>query len=244
LGGYPHSVPRGLPLQEKVALPDVPEVGIPSQLVERRPDIRSAEENLIAANAQIGVAKSLLFPQVMITAATGGGTTTINGNSFGQTFVSVLPQLVQQIFNAGAARAGVSGAEAAREEALLQYVQSIHQSFGDVSNALVAYERDRESVAADSLAMAAATDSLRLANLRYEGGVTSYLEVLVSQQNAYGAEIDLVQQQLAWRLSVVQLYSALGGGWQEPPPAALATPGHVTPALATPTPAMPIPART
>jgi outer membrane protein, multidrug efflux system len=223
-GGYPATVPRGLPLRDQIAMPEVPAAGVPSTLLEQRPDIRGAEQGLIAANAQIGVARSLLFPQFTISAAAGAGSTQINRAllgtaTYGQGFVSILPQIVQQIFNAGAARANVSGSEAAKEAAVLQYVQSIHQAFGDVSDALIAYDQDRKNTREQALYAAAAIDATRLANLRFEGGVTSYLEVLISDTQAYSAEIGLTQAVLTERLALVQLYKATGGGWQPEPQA-------------------------
>jgi multidrug efflux system outer membrane protein len=230
VGSYPSTVQRGLPLTDQVALPKVPAAGIPSALLEQRPDVRSSEESLIAANAQIGVARALLFPQFTITAAAGAGTAQASGVSLGpfvfpqtnlgQGYISILPQIVQQIFNAGAVRANVSATEAGKEAAVLQYVQTVHQAFGDVSDALVAYDKDRQAVREQTAYAAAAVDALRLANLRYEGGVTSYLEVLVSDTQAYAAQISLEQALLNERLAVVQLYKATGGGWQPEPGAA------------------------
>ncbi len=227
IGGYPSAIARGLPLNDQIALPDVPAAGVPSQLLEQRPDIREAEQSLIAANAQIGVARALLFPQTTISAAAGAGSVQTNGisigpftfpqSTLGQGYISVLPQIVQQIFNAGAVRANVAGAQAGEEAAVLQYVQSIHQAVGDVSDALVAYEKNREYVRAQTAYAAAAVDADRLANLRFQGGVTSYLEVLVSDTQAYSAQIALAQANLDERLALVQLYKATGGGWQLPP---------------------------
>ncbi len=131
-------------------MPAVPAAGLPSALLERRPDIRANEEQLIAANAQIGVARALLFPQFTIGISAGAGSTQVNGVAlgsllrtssstwYGAGFVQILPQIVQQVFNAGAARANVSESEAAKEADVLQYVQSVHQGFSDVSDALVA----------------------------------------------------------------------------------------------------------
>lgn len=230
IGRYPDAVPRGLPLDDQVALPDVAAAGVPSALLEQRPDVREAEENLIAANAQIGVARALLFPQITLTAAAGAGTAQANGSrvgpftfpqaNYGQGYVSILPQIVQQIFNAGAARANVAASEAGKEAAVLQYVQSIHQAFGDVSDALIAYDRNREYAIAEAANAAAAVDSTRLASMRFEGGVTSYLEVLFSETSSYGAQIGLAQANLDERLALVQLYKATGGGWQPEPQAA------------------------
>ncbi len=234
LGGYPSAVPRGLPLRDQIAMPLIPEAGLPSELLERRPDIRSSEEALIAANAQIGVARSLLFPQVTLQAAAGAGTVQVPFANFGQGYISILPQLVQQIFNAGAAHAAVGQAQAAKEAAVLSYVQSVHQGFSDVSDGLVDYDKDREITVASAENEFAAVDSARLANLRFEGGVTSYLEVLDSQTRAFSAEVQLSQAQLSERLDLVNLYQALGGGWQIETNAASPGPSPSSPASPSP----------
>lgn len=217
LGNYPNAIPRGAKLQDQIAMPDVPNTGLPSELLERRPDIRQSEEQLISANAQIGVAKSLLFPQVTINASGGGGSSQINGLWLGQGYLSILPQLVQQIFNAGAARANVANAQATKQQAVLNYIQTIQQAVSDVSTYLAQYQQGRIYTKEQADLTAAAVDSTRLAELRYEGGVTSYLEVLDSQTRSFTAEIDLAQAELAERLALVNLYTALGGGWQTPP---------------------------
>lgn len=228
IGAYPQRIPRGLPLGQQIAMPAIPAAGVPSALLERRPDIREAEEQLIAANAQIGVARALLYPQFTIGIGAGAGSTQVGGVGiasllghastwYGQGFIQIVPQIVQQIFNAGAAHANVGLSQAEKQAALLQYVQSIHQGFGDVSNALIAYDDDRTYTVAETANAAAAIDATRLANLRFQGGITSYLEVLVSETQSYGAEIGLVQARLNERLALVQLYKALGGGWQAEP---------------------------
>jgi multidrug efflux system outer membrane protein len=231
IGQNPGPVTRGLPLAQQIDLPDAPAAGLPAALIERRPDIKASEAALIAANAQIGQARALLFPQFTIGASAGAGSSQANNvglatllgkaatTTYGQGFVSILPQLVQQIFNAGAVRAGVGAAQAGREAALLQYVETIHQSLGDVSNSLVSYREARTSVAAQTINAKAAAESTDLANDRFEAGVTSYLEVLVSDTQSYSAELNLVQAQYLERNSLVQLYKALGGGWQEEPSA-------------------------
>jgi multidrug efflux system outer membrane protein len=228
-GGYPAAVPRGLSLAEQMTLPDVPPAGVPAALIERRPDIKQSEAALIAANAQIGEARALLFPQFTIGAQAGAGSTQANNvgiakllggavtTTYGQGFVGILPQLVQQIFNAGAAHANVGAAEAGKEAALEQYIQTIHQSLGDVSDAVVGYREARTSTAAQAVNAAAAVDSLRLADLRFEGGVTSYLEVLISATQSYSAQLSLVQARYNERATLVQLYQSLGGGWQPEP---------------------------
>ena len=219
LGGYPHEIPRGLPLNKQISMPDVPPAGLPASLLEHRPDIRSAEERLIASNAEIGVARALLFPQFSVTASAGAGSTQIDNFWIAGGVISIMPQLVQQIFNAGAAHANVGKAEAAKEEALLQYIESIHNAYSDVSDSLVAYKDDRRYAVDQAVVAAAAVESLDYANMRYDAGVTSYLEVLDSQTRSYAAQISLVQAELKTRLDLVQLYKALGGGWQPEPPA-------------------------
>ena len=224
LGNYPGSIPRGLPLQSQVAMPAVPSAGLPSALLEQRPDIRASEENLIAANAQIGVARALLFPQFTIGAAAGAGTAQINGVNYPESAISILPQIVQQVFNTGAAHANVTKSQAAKEQAVLEYVQSIHQGVGDVADALIAYDLNRKYAVAQAANSAAALKSLQLANIRYVNGQTSYLEVLDSESRAYEAEIAQSQGELAERLALVQLYHATGGGWQPEPVAAEPSP--------------------
>jgi outer membrane protein, multidrug efflux system len=220
IGNYPAAIPRGLDLRQQIAMPEVPATGLPVQLLERRPDIRAAEEELIAANAQIGVARALLFPQISIGASAGAGSAQANGLWFGQGYVSIIPSLVQQIFNAGAARANVASAQAAKQAAVLSYIQSIHQGYSDVSDSLVAYNKNRAFTKEQTALTFAAVDSTRLAQMRYEGGVTSYLEVLDAETRSFAGEINLAQAELSERLALVQLYAALGGGWQpEPIPA-------------------------
>lgn len=238
MGQYPHAVARGLPLAAQIDLPAQAQAGLPSALLEQRPDVRASEEALIAANAQIGVARALLFPQVTVTAATGAGSAQANGlsipavtlpggktlgpinfsqSNYGQGYVSILPQIVQQIFNAGAARANLSASQAGEEATVIQYVQSVQQAFGDVSDDLLSYQKYRENDVAEKANAAAAVDSARLAHLRFEGGITSYLEVLSSETQSYGAQIGLAQADLNERLALVQLYKATGGGWQPEP---------------------------
>ncbi len=227
IGGYPHPIPRGNRLLTQIAMPVVPATGLPASLIERRPDIKAAEASLIAANAQIGEAKALLFPQFTIASSAGAASAqavTAGGSripamvtTYGEGFISIVPQIVQQIFNAGAAHANVGFTEAGKEAATLQYIQTIHQDVEDVSNALVAYDEGRKTAVAQTAATAAALDATRLASLRYEGGVTSYLEVLVSDTQSYSAELALIQARYNERQALIQLYKALGGGWQPEP---------------------------
>jgi outer membrane protein, multidrug efflux system len=217
-GSYPAAIPRGLPLSKQIAMPAVAAAGLPSQLLEQRPDIRASEENLIAANAQIGVARALLFPQLTIGTSIGGGLAQVNGvNYFPQGVFSILPQLVQQVFNAGAARANVTQSESAKEQALLEYFRSIHQAITDVSDALIAYDQNRKYAIQAAAASTAASKALDLAQIRFVSGKTSFVEVLVSETRAYDAQLDDAQAELIERLALVDLYHATGGGWQPEP---------------------------
>jgi outer membrane protein, multidrug efflux system len=214
LGRNPGSIPRGRSLVENPIPPTVP-AGLPSNLLERRPDIQSAEHRLISANAQIGVAKSAFFPQITLT-ATGGyqssALTSLFTNPAG--FWSFGGSLLQPIFAGGRIRSGVRLSEAQQQEAVLVYQQSIQQAFREVGDALVAYRKNQEFRQQQSLLTNAAQDATVLSLSRYQGGVTSYLEVLDSDTRYLTAQLTLAQAELNERLSLVQLYGALGGGWQ------------------------------
>jgi len=195
--------------------PTVP-AGLPSSLLERRPDIQSAEQQLVAANAQIGVAKAAYFPSITLTAIAGYQSVALTNLFTGPAgFWNFGGQLAQPIFTAGKLRANVRLTEAQQQEAVLFYQQSIQQAFREVSDSLIGYRKDQEYRAQQELLTAAAQDTVRLANVRYEGGVTSYLEVLDSDTRYFNAQIALAQAQLNERLALVQLYNALGGGWQQ-----------------------------
>ncbi len=219
-GREPGPIRRGRPLIQQIAAPAAP-AGVPSELLARRPDIRGAEQQLIAANAQIGVAKALLFPQVTISGFAGGGGTAIDGDSFGPYGLSnVVPALTLPIFNMGRLRAGVDFNEAQAEEAVLRYHQAITQAFREVSDALVETRKRRESRAQQELLTKTLEEASQVAKLRYEGGVSSYLEVLDTERQLFNAQLDLAHAQRDEFLGVVQLYKALGGGWQAEPSAA------------------------
>jgi outer membrane protein, multidrug efflux system len=215
LGQNPGSIPRGLSITEQPNPDDVP-AGLPSQLLERRPDIQEAEQNLVAANAQIGVARAQLFPQVSLT-GTGGVESIGLGNIFtwGARAWTYSATATQPIFNAGSLRANVRLSEAQKEQAVLTYQQSIQTAFEQVSNALIANRKLRDYRTHQEALTEAARDSSDLAQVRYKGGVTSYLEVLTNETNFLTAELALARARLAERLSLVQLYNALGGGWQQ-----------------------------
>ncbi len=215
LGDNPEPITRGKPLVENKFPPTVP-AGLPSALLERRPDLQSAEQQLVAANAQIGVAKAAYFPDISLTAIAGYQSSALSSLFTGPAGLwSFGGQLAQPIFTAGKLRANVRLTEAQEQEALLFYQQSIQQAFREVSDSLVGYRKDQEYRAQEELLTAAAGDAVRLANLQYNGGVTSYLEVLDSDTRYFNAQIALAQAQLAERLALVELYNALGGGWQQ-----------------------------
>ncbi|HEY3065020.1 MAG TPA: efflux transporter outer membrane subunit [Methylomirabilota bacterium] len=213
LGRNPAVIARGRPLVTQVALPSIPP-GLPSALLERRPDIRQAESQLAAATARIGVAKADYFPRVMLTGAAGAGGVAINGSWFGPTGVmAISPQITLPIFNWGRIGAGVRSAEARAQEGLERYQQTIVQAFREVSDALVEHRKRGEFRVQQEALVLSLRDAARLANIRYRGGVTGYLEVLDTERQLFDAELGLAQAQRDELLAVVRLYRALGGGW-------------------------------
>ena len=214
LARNPAGIVRGRSLIEQEPPPEVP-AGLPSALLERRPDIRAAEQSLIAANANIGVAKAAYFPQISLSGFIGGQSTQLaslfNGPHSAWTFV---PQITQPIFTAGRLRSNLRLAEAEQHGALVQYEKTIQTAFTEVSNALIAHQRSRESRVEQEALVTALRDRTRLAYVRYEGGVDTLLNALDADRDLFQAELTLSQIRLNELLSVVQLYKALGGGWQ------------------------------
>ena len=214
LGKNPGEVLRGRSLTEQQMPPEVP-AGLPSALLERRPDIRAAEQNLIAANAQIGVAKAAYFPQISLTGFLGGQGTQLSSLFSGPSAVwNFTPQVTQPIFTAGRLKSNVKLQEALRDSALIEYEKTIQTAFTEVSNALIAHQRVRESRVQQELLVAALQDRTRLAYLRYRGGVDLLLNALDADRDLFQAELTLSQIRFSELDSVVQLYKALGGGWQ------------------------------
>lgn len=215
IGSYPRDVPRGLALDQQIALPAVPPAGLPSELLARRPDIMQAEANLAAASANVDVARALLYPQLSIGGSAGLGATAINSTFYGpEGLISLVPQLVAPIFNGGALKANVALTEAQRQQVALSYLQTVQTAMQEVADGVASYDDLRDASTQADQRTAAAQDATRLANLRYEGGVSSYLEVLDSETRAYQDELASVQAHLSERLALVRLYLALGGGWQ------------------------------
>jgi len=215
LGNNPGPIARGTKLTEQAHAPEIP-AGLPSSLLERRPDIRQAEAQLIAANAQIGVAKAAYFPQINLTASGGYQSSALTSLFTGPAGLwSFGGSLVQPIFTGGRIRSNVKFTEARQQEAALVYQQSIQQAFRGVSDALVEYRKDRESREQQEQLSFSAEDAARLSETRYRGGATSYLEVLTSETNYFDAELGLAQARLNELLGLVRIYRNLGGGWQE-----------------------------
>jgi len=218
LGNYPQAVPRGHPLVEQFLPPEVP-AGLPSSLLERRPDIREAEQILVAANAEIGVAKAQFFPQISLTGAGGGAFG--RSSAFSRLMSSQLgiwtygAQVSQPIFTGGALRGNLRLAESQHQQALIAYRQAIQQAFGDVSDALIGYQKNHEVRARQQDTVADLQESVRLSTMRYMGGTTTYLEVLDGQRSLFSAELTLAAARGTEYQSLVQLYRALGGGWQQ-----------------------------
>ena len=224
LGRSPEGIPRDPAGTEMAAFPTAPP-GLPSALLERRPDVRQAEAQLAAATARIGVAKADYFPRVFLTGAAGAGGLMINGSWFGpQGLFAIGPTLTLPIFNAGRIGAGVTAAESRAQAAMIQYQQTILQAFRDVSDALVEARKRREFRVQQEALVAAAQDTVRLSRIRYLGGVTSYLEVLDSDRQLFDASLTLVRARRDERLAFVRLYKSVGGGWQEEETAAPAGP--------------------
>lgn len=214
LGNKPGDVPRGLKLTEEPHAPEVPS-GLPSALLERRPDVRQAEANLIAANAQIGVARAAYFPQVSLTGSAGYESPALTSLFTGPAGVwSLAGSFTQPIFEGGRLKSNVRLAEAQHEQLALTYQQTIQGAFRDVSSALVAYRKDREFRIQQEHLFESAQDAARLSRVRFKAGTTDYLEVLTNETNSFSAELGLAQAQGNELVALVQLYQALGGGWQ------------------------------
>jgi len=215
LGQNPENIPRGQTLTEQRQPPDVP-AGLPSALLERRPDIQEAEAQLVAANAEIGVARAAYFPQISLNGAGGFQSSALTSLFTGPAGAwSFGASLTQPIFTGGRLRSQVRLAEARQQTAVLSYQQSIQGAFRNVSDGLVAYRKTREFRTQQELLFRSAEDAARLSHMRYNGGVTGYLEVLTNETNAFSTELGLVQARLNELLALVQLYQVLGGGWQQ-----------------------------
>jgi multidrug efflux system outer membrane protein len=214
LGRNPEGVARGRGFMEQEVPPEVP-AGMPSALLERRPDIRATEQALIAANANIGVAKAAYFPQISLSGLLGGQSSRLASLFSGPNGTwSFVPQITQPIFAGGRIKSGVRLAEADRARARIAYERSIQTAFAETSDALIAHQRTRESRLEQENLVSALQDRKRLAYVRYRGGVDTQLNALDADRDLFQAELTLTEIRYAELLSIVQLYKALGGGWQ------------------------------
>lgn len=214
LGKNPGPVERGRALIDEPHAPDVP-AGLPSALLTQRPDIQQAEQQIVAANAEVGVARAAYFPSIPLTGSGGFESTALTSLFAGPNAIwTAAAAATQPIFTAGRTRSQVALARARYDEAVVSYQQTIRQAFREVSDALVGYSKLRELREQQTLLRASAQDARRLAEIRYEGGATSYLEVLDADTRLFDAELGLSQAQLGELSAFVEIYRALGGGWQ------------------------------
>jgi multidrug efflux system outer membrane protein len=230
-GDYPHEIQRGLPLVKQVPMPAVPPTGVASALLQRRPDIVQAEYAIAAAAGDVDVARKLLYPSLTLGASAGVAGSIVHGEYVNEAapralaavngvfygpfgLFSIVAQLLAPIFNGGQIRSQIHLAQAQQQQIVISYLQTVHRAFEEVSDDVVAYDESRLRTDQLKLYEGASLDSVRLANERYENGYTSYLEVLDAQTRAYQAQTDVAAGQLNERLALVQLYLALGGGWQ------------------------------
>lgn len=214
LGETPSSQPRGSRLDE-IPLPAEVPAGLPSVLLERRPDIRAAEQRLVAANARIGAARALFFPQISLTAFAGGQSGALRDIATAPArMYSFAPAMLLPIFRAGQIRNQVRLTEAEQRELLVTYQQSIYTALREVSDSLAGYSGTRKQRDQQEQLVRTLEDTVRLSTLRYKGGLDSYLQVLDAQRNLFEGELALARLRLQERLTVVQLYRALGGGWR------------------------------
>jgi outer membrane protein, multidrug efflux system len=215
LGNNPAPITRGRTLAEQQQLPSVPP-GLPSSLLERRPDIRSAEQTLVEQHALVYVAKAAYFPRISLTGLLGFQSTQLSNLVTGPSGIwNFVPQLTQPIFTAGRLKSNVKFARAQQELALVQYQQTIQTAFREVSDALVQYRKVKEIRTQQELLVSTLQDRSRLAYMRYQGGVDTLLNALDADRGLFDAELNLAQTKRNELLALVQLYKALGGGWQQ-----------------------------
>ncbi|HSX78354.1 MAG TPA: efflux transporter outer membrane subunit [Candidatus Saccharimonadia bacterium] len=214
LGQPPSDVPRGQSLTAQAQPPAVPP-GLPSALLERRPDIRAAEQTLIAANANIGVARAAYFPTISLTGLLGYESNQLSSLFKGASSTwQFVPQVSQPIFTAGRITSQVRLAEAQQQRALIAYEKTIQTAFREVADALVQYRRVKEIRTQQTLLVTTLQDRSQLAYMRYRGGVDTLLNALDADRDLFNAELNLTQTGRNELLALVQLYKALGGGWQ------------------------------
>jgi multidrug efflux system outer membrane protein len=215
LGRNPGPIARGTKLVAQNLRAEVPP-GLPSSLLERRPDLRAAEEQLVAANADIGQAKAAFYPSLALTGVYGHQSVALSDLFTGATRAWQFgPSVTIPLFTGGRLRGNLNLARARFQESLLTYQQKVQEAFREVSDGLIAYQRTQEFRQKQEERTEAHRNATDMANVRYEGGVTSYLEVLYNEQELFNAELGLAQARRNELLSAVELYRALGGGWTE-----------------------------
>ena len=215
LGENPQQIPRGWPLTSEPLPPAIPP-GLPSALLERRPDILAAEQQLVSANAEIGVARAQFFPSLPLTGYGGAGSSALRKLFSGSSWTwNSNPTLTQPVFTGGRLKSNLKLVKAQQQQALLTYQQTIQQAFRQVSDALAAYQKYGEYRRQEASLAAAAGDAAHLSGVLYRAGAVSFLQVLTNETNYLSAQITLAQADLDERLSLVQLYIALGGGWEQ-----------------------------
>lgn len=214
LGQNPEAIPRGLVLTAQPLPPSVP-AGLPSTLLERRPDIAQAEDQLKAAYAEVGVAKAQFYPQLALTASGGFQSSMLSKFISGPAAIwQTVAGLSAPLFTAGQLRSNLRVTQAEQHQALIGYRQTVQQAFREVDDSLIGYHKTIEQRSAEEALVGAAQKALHLANVRYSNGVATYLDVLDSQRTLLNSQLSLAQTQGNALVSVVQLYKALGGGWQ------------------------------
>jgi multidrug efflux system outer membrane protein len=215
IGKNPQPILRGRELTEQEMPPDVP-AGLPSDLIARRPDIRSIEQELVAANLRIEVAKKAYFPRISLTGFLGFESSQLTELfSKPSAIWGILPQVAQPIFTGGRIKSNIRFTQAQREFLVANYEKTIQGAFREVSNSLIAYRKVREVRSQRELLVGTLRDRSRLAYMRYTGGVSNLLEALDADRELFNAELTLAQSRRDELLTVVQLYKALGGGWQQ-----------------------------
>jgi len=214
LGQNPGDINRGLSVEQQPHPEQIP-VGVPSQLLERRPDVQQAEAKLIAANARIGVARAQYFPQISLTSLGGAASNQLNAIATGpNAYWYAAGSISEPLFDGGRIRSNYRLSKAQEQEVLLEYQKTILNALKDVSNSLISYKETRKRREQQAEQVKSAGDAVRLARLRYSRGNTSYLEVLTTDTDLYSAQLLLAQAQQQEAASLVELYAALGGGWR------------------------------
>jgi multidrug efflux system outer membrane protein len=212
----PTDLPSALPLAQQKLLADLP-AGLPSELLDRRPDVRQAERQLMAANANIGAARAAFFPRITLTGSVGTASSELSGLFAGGSFATTLAsQLLVPIFDAGRNQGNLQAAQAAREIALAQYERAVQSAFREVADALAGRATFGEQLRAQQAQATAESVRLRLADLRYRNGAASFLDLLDAQRSLFTARQAVVQVQLQQAQNLVTLYKVLGGGWTDP----------------------------